>query len=160
MLAICLALIDEPSDKELFMELYHNHKLLMKSAAFRALNNRCLVEDAVQEALLTIASKIERFHGLSADQQAALITIITRNTAINSLDNIYSDVLMLKYVYGYDCRTISEMFHVSTRTIESRIYRGKKLLAKVVSEIQWQIGRKGLIFRNERDKGWMIMMLE
>ena len=53
-------------------------------------------------------------------------------SAINSLEPIYSDVLILKYVYGYDTRTVSEMLGVPSRTVESRIYRGKKLLAKML----------------------------
>lgn len=179
MLSIYLALIDSPSDKELFKEIYHQNIKLMKRVAYSIVGNRNLVDDAVQEAMLMIAKKIERFHGLSVNKQASLITIIARNTAINlikketmqrgngdsvdyngndivlvadddislrenyqyilssinSLDAIYSDVLMLKYVYGYDTKTISEMLGVSIRTVDSRIYRGKKMLAKMMEDI-------------------------
>ena len=47
---------------------------------------------------------------------------------VNELDTIYSDVLMLKLVYGYDTDSIVKLLNVPKRTIESRIYRGKKLL--------------------------------
>lgn len=114
----------------------------MKKTAYAIIKNKSLVDDAVQETLLTMALNIEKFHGLSTSQQAALITIITRNATINlikkeakqhgngdsvdfnsdtivmvaddsislrenyqyilssikSLEAIYSDVLMLKYV--------------------------------------------------------------
>lgn len=178
MLSIYLALIDPPSDKELFKKIYQQHKKLMNRIAYTIVGNENLVEDAVQETLLTIALKIERFHGLSTNQQAALITIITRNNSINlikkenrqhgngdsvdsngetimlavvddislrenyqyilssihSLEDIYSDVLMLKYVYGYDVKTISEMLGITIKTIDSRIYRGKKMLAKMMED--------------------------
>lgn len=42
---------------------------------------------------------------------------------------------MLKYVYGYDSKTISEMLGISIRTVDSRIYRGKKMLAKMMEDI-------------------------
>lgn len=179
MLSIYLALIDLPSDKELFKELYRQYEKLINRTAYSIISDRSLAEDAAQETLLTVALKIERFHGLSSNQQAALITIITKNTAINlikkenkqhgngdsvafdgeamvlavyddislrenyqyilssinSLDAIYSDVLMLKYVYGYDSKTISEMLGISIRTVDSRIYRGKKMLAKMMEDI-------------------------
>ena len=178
MLSICLALIDEPSDKDLFKEIFYKYKSLMKRAAYSILNNSSLTEDAVSETLLIIAKKIEKFRNLSANQRAALIIVISRNVAINlaerenrqrgdadtvsiegeeiilkaednitlrenyrhilvainSLDAIYSDVLILKYVYGYDCKSISEMLGISARTVESRIYRGKKMLAKMMEE--------------------------
>lgn len=179
MLNIYLALIDSPSDKELFKEIYQQNIKLMKRVAYTIVGDRNLVDDAVQEAMLTIAKEIERFRGLGINQQASLITIIARNTSknlikkenrqrgnsdsvdyngdeivlaayddislrenyqyilssINSLDAIYSDVLMLKYVYGYDIKTISEMLGVSIRTVDSRIYRGKKMLAKMMEDV-------------------------
>ncbi len=179
MLSIYLALIDSPSDKELFNEIYQQNIKLMKRTAYSIVGDWNLVDDVIQEAMLTIANKIVRFRELGVNQQAPLITIITRNTAINlikkenrqrgngdsvdyngndivlvadddisirenyqyilssinSLDAIYSDVLMLKYVYEYDTKTISEMLGVSIRTVDSRIYRGKKILAKMMEDV-------------------------
>ena len=178
MLSIYLALIDEPSDKDLFKEIYYKYRTLMKRAAYSILNNSSLTEDAVSETLLIIAKNVGKFRSLGMNERAALITVISRNAAINlakrenrqrggadtvsiegegiilkaednitlrenyrqilfaikSLDAIYSDVLILKYVYGYDCKSISEMLGISTRTVESRIYRGKKMLAKMMEE--------------------------
>lgn len=179
MLSIYLAMIEVSGDKELLKSLCNQHMKLMKKTAYAIIKNRSLVDDAVQETLLTMALNIEKFHGLSTSQQAALITIITRNATINlikkeakqhrnvdyvdfnsdtivmvaddsislrenyqyilssikSLEAIYSDVLMLKYVYGYDVKTISEMLGVTIKTIDSRIYRGKKILGKMMEGI-------------------------
>ena len=178
MLSIYLALIDEPSDKDLFKEIYYKYRTLMKRAAYSILNNSSLTEDAVSETLLIIAKNVGKFRSLGMNERAALITVISRNAAINlakrenrqrgdadtvsiegeeiilkaednitlrenyrqilfaikSLDAIYSDVLILKYVYCYDCKSISEMLGISARTVESRIYRGKKMLAKMMEE--------------------------
>lgn len=177
MLGFYLALIDEPTDKELFKSIYRINKKLMYKTAFKAISDRELAKDAVQESLLKIARNIKKFQDHDSDRTAALITVITRNTAISlqrkelkereisgspnrekeinpvildeitirenyetvlnaikSLEDIYSDVLMLKYVYGYDSKTISDMFDVSVRTVESRLYRGRKLLAEKLEE--------------------------
>lgn len=83
MLGVYLAMIDLPSDKELFEAMCQKHMKLMKQTAYTVIKNKNLVDDAVQETLLTMAQKIENFHGLSINQQAALITIITRNATIN-----------------------------------------------------------------------------
>lgn len=173
MIGFYLALVEKPSDKELFKEIFRYSSKLMYKTAYSVLKNNALAEEAVQESLLTIAAHIAEFSDCDSNHTAALITIIVRNkaislqrkensergrdtvnyddekvnikvsedislkenydavlSAIKSLEVIYSDVLILKYVYGYDSRTISEMFGVSVRTVDSRIYRGKKLLAE------------------------------
>lgn len=175
---LAMTMVDNPSDKELIGDLWNQHMKLMKQTAYSVIKNSSLSDDAVQEALIRIALKIEKFHGLSTSRQAALITIITRNAAINlikqenrqhgngdsvdfngdtivmvadddislrenyqyilssikPLEVIYSDVLMLKYVYGYDVKTISDILGISIRTIDSRIYRGKKMLAEMMED--------------------------
>ena len=48
--------------------------------------------------------------------------------AVNELEDIYSDILTLKYVYGYSNDDITKLLGMPKRTVESRIYRGKKML--------------------------------
>lgn len=55
--------------------------------------------------------------------------------AVNGLDSIYSDVLMLKLVYGYDTASISKLMNIPVKTADSRIYRGKKLLMTKLEEL-------------------------
>lgn len=173
MIGFYFALVDKPSDKELFKEIFRYSSKLMYRTAYSVLKNSALAEEAVQESLLTIAAHIGDFSDHDSNHTAALITIIVRNkaislqrkensergrntvnydeenvnisvsdeislkenyeavlSAIRSLDVIYSDALLLKYVYGYDSKTISEIYGVSVRTVDSRIYRGKKLLSE------------------------------
>ncbi len=61
MLSIYLALIDSPSDKELFKEIYHQNIKLMKRVAYSIVGNRNFVDDVVQEAMLMIAKKSKDF---------------------------------------------------------------------------------------------------
>ena len=55
--------------------------------------------------------------------------------AVGELDSIYSDILMLKLVYGYDTLSISKLMKIPVKTADSRIYRGKKLLMTKLEEL-------------------------
>lgn len=176
MLGFYLALIDEPNDKEKFVEIYNNYKDLMFCKAMSVLHNTALAEEAVQESFLKIAKNISKISIPVCSKTASFIVIIVRNTSldiikkehineneqlsydtpdismdvlnslvsengyehlvniVNELDNIYSDVLMLKIVYGYDTDSIVQLLNIPKRTIESRIYRGKKLLQRRLEE--------------------------
>lgn len=47
---------------------------------------------------------------------------------IRSLDSIYRDVLLMKYLYGYDNATIASLTGVSESTVRVRLMRARKLL--------------------------------
>lgn len=85
MLSIYLALIDEPSDKEKFEQLYHDYQKLMLSTAMSVLHNTALAEEAVQESFLKIAKNISAFSSEDCNKTVGLIVIIVRNTPIDIL---------------------------------------------------------------------------
>ncbi len=170
MTELCLALIDEPSDREKFNDIYVLYRDLMFYKALSILHNEALAEDAVQESFLKIAKNISGISEVDCSKTRAFIVIIVRNTsldmiktehigetvsldedvpdvsadmlerliskegyrklldAVNELDDIYSDILTLKYVYGYSNDDITRLLGMPKRTVESRIYRGKKML--------------------------------
>lgn len=176
MLGFYLALIDEPSEKEKFTEIYNAYKDMMFCKAMSVLHNSSLAEEAVQDSLLKIAKNISKISKAVCSKTASFIVIIVRNTsldiiktehinekeslsfdsadismdvlsnvmssggyehvinAVKELDNIYSDVLMLKFVYGYDTDSIVQLLNIPKRTVDSRIYRGKKLLQNKLEE--------------------------
>ena len=178
--AIFLALIDEPSDKEKFIEIYNTYRNKMLRKAMSILNNNSLAEEAVQECLFRIAKNISKISAPVCARTASFIVIIVRNTccdiikkehigdtvyydenkgndiqdnfipdidrvvseigfnqvisAISAIDNIYGDVLKLKYLYGYNGRKIAEILCISQKAANMRIYRGKKLLKEELEE--------------------------
>ncbi len=85
MLGFYLALIDEPSDKDKFKEIYHTYKDMMHTVAMSVLHNEALAEEAVQDSLLKIARKISDFLEPVCSKSASLIVIIVRNTSIDNL---------------------------------------------------------------------------
>ena len=176
MLALYLSMIDEPSDKEKFSEIYKAYKNRMLNEAMSILHDHALAEEAVQESFLKIAKNISDFSDGNG-KNAALILVIVRNvsldiiksehlnekeqlnddipdisvdilskvmlkdryndliSAVKDLDNIYSDVLLLKIVYGYSNDEISSLLNIPKRTVETRSYRGKKILQKNLEEL-------------------------
>lgn len=85
MLALYLAMIDSPSDKEKFAEIYGAYKELMFRVAMSVLHSASLAEEAVQESFLKIAKNISRFSEPVCSKSASFIVIIVRNTAIDIL---------------------------------------------------------------------------
>lgn len=183
MLAIYLALIDEPSDKEKFTQIYHTYKNLMFSVAMSVLHNTALAEEVVQDGFLKIAKKISIFSEPVCSKTASLIVIIVRNTAIDCLrkerlgttlsydediktadnplmpdiidvlsngvgivmdiismmDKTYSDVLKLKYIYGYNNSEIAELLGISAKNAEMRVYRAKLILKNKLEENGYEV---------------------
>ncbi len=48
--------------------------------------------------------------------------------AINELDSVYRDVMVMKYVLEESTNDISELLQIPLRTVETRLYRGRKKL--------------------------------
>lgn len=178
--AIFLALIDEPTDREKFTEIYDTYKNKMLRKAMSILNNHSLAEEAVQESLFRIAKNITKISSPVCARTASFIVIIVRNAccdiikkehigdtvyyddvkenniqdnfipdidrvvsdigfnqvvnAISDIENIYGDVLKLKYLYGYSGREIAEILGISLKAANMRIYRGKGLLREKLEE--------------------------
>lgn len=83
LLAFCLAMIDEESDKQKFEQLYWQYRKLIYYYAYQHLDDDELVEDAVSETLIKIAKNIHMIHDIDSNQTKHLLAIITERTAIN-----------------------------------------------------------------------------
>ena len=183
MLAIYLALIDEPSDKEKFTQIYHAYKNMMFGVAVSVLHTTALAEEAVQDSFLKIAKRISSFSEPVCSKTASLIVIIVRNTSIDclrkekpgstlpydetidisedlqmpdigdvlsggvefvmdmisSMDKSYSDVLKLKYIYGYRNSEIADMLNISIKNAEMLVYRAKLILKNKLEENGYEV---------------------
>lgn len=183
MLSIYLALIDEPSDKENFEQIYNAYKNMMFRIAMKILNNSSLAEETVQDCFLKILKNLSRFQHPVCSETAHLIAIIVRNASydcmrkerpgskvsiddvpelsapvnmpditdallggienvieiISGIDKIYSDVLMLKYLYGYSNSEISDFLNISAKNTEMRLYRARLILKKKLEESCYEI---------------------
>lgn len=85
MLAFCLALIDEPSDKEKFQIIHDNYKETMYYKAMSILHNKALADEVVQESLLKIAKHIQKISQPVCSKTLSFIVIIVRHTALDKI---------------------------------------------------------------------------
>ena len=169
MLSACMALIDEPSDKEKFAEIYNTYKDMMFRIAMSVLHNEALANETVQDCLLKIAMGISDMPSPGTNKINALIIIMVRNKSLNNLkaehydkteqisgtetisedilsniisdigykrlveeisnlDDIYRDILTLRFLYDYSTSEICSLLDIPKGTVETRIYRGRKIL--------------------------------
>ncbi|NLY76570.1 MAG: RNA polymerase sigma factor [Tissierellia bacterium] len=54
---------------------------------------------------------------------------------LNSIDDIYKEVIVLKYISGYSQEEISSILDIPIGTVKSRIYRGLRELRELVKEV-------------------------
>lgn len=94
MLGFYLALIDEPTDKEKFMEIYNKYNTLMFKVAMSVMHNEALANETVQDCLLKIAMTIGDFPDVGTKKAEAMIVIIVRNKSINNLKLEHLDKIL------------------------------------------------------------------
>lgn len=85
MIGFYLALIDDPSDKEKFTEIYNHYRNMMHQKAMSILHNTALAEEAVQESFLKTAKNISKISSPVCSKTASFIVIIVRNTSLDIL---------------------------------------------------------------------------
>lgn len=54
---------------------------------------------------------------------------------INSIDEVFREVIVLKYISGYSQDEISKILDIPIGTVKSRIYRGLRELRKLLKEV-------------------------
>lgn len=86
MLAFYLSLIDDPSDKYRFEEIYRTYKNQMLYFAFGILKNSYDAEDAVHTAFFNIAKNIKRLNSLNYNEAKNYCFKAVKNAALNMLN--------------------------------------------------------------------------
>ena len=103
--------------------------IIVRNTALDMLKNEHINDTAELDGDIPDISSDVLSHIISSDGYSALLN------AVGELDSIYSDILMLKLVYGYDTLSISKLMKIPVKTADSRIYRGKKLLMTKLEEL-------------------------
>lgn len=60
---------------------------------------------------------------------------------INGIDEIYKEVVILKYVSGYSQEEIAKILDIPIGTVKSRIHRGLRDLRKLLKEDNYEVYR-------------------
>ncbi len=75
--------IENDEERAKVEQIFHCHYKYMLSMSMSILNNHHDAEDAVQEAFCRICKNVQVFLNLNSDETAALLTVYTKNAAIN-----------------------------------------------------------------------------
>lgn len=75
-----------------------------------------------------------------ADNMASAVGYQKMLQEIKKLDDTYRDILILKYIHGFSANEISEILEMPIRTVETRIYRGRKILKEKMEGIFYEYG--------------------
>lgn len=54
---------------------------------------------------------------------------------IKKLDDTYRDILGLRFIYEHTAKEIAEILHIPIRTVETRIFRGRRILIEKLEGI-------------------------
>lgn len=84
MMLVCMMLISDCDEKEIFIKLFNTYEQDMFKQAYKILNDYQLAEDVVQECFLDIAKNFDsfKFKSISLDTQRYLM-IIAKNRSID-----------------------------------------------------------------------------
>lgn len=138
------AALAEEAVQESFLKIAKNISKISdpncsKTAAFIVIIVRNTALDMLKSEHINDTEPLdEAIPDISSDTLSRIISNDGYNAllnAVNGLDSIYSDILMLKLVYGYDTLSISKLMKIPVKTADSRIYRGKKLLMTKLEEL-------------------------
>lgn len=174
MLAACMALIDEQTDREKFEHLYYTYKDMMFKLSMSILHNEALAHEAVQDCFFRIAEMISEISVVESKKTKALIVIMVKNRSrynlrsehyeikeqlddneisdntfdqilselgyrklvdiINSLNDTYREVLVLRLIEEMSVDEIAKTLNIPYRTVETRLSRGRKILKEKMEE--------------------------
>ena len=176
--------IENDEEREKVEMLFHQYYKFMMARAKKILHNHHDAEDAVMETFRCISENVKIFMNLNPNETAALISICTRNMALNmykhkqrqqgimdisenmdnyqscgacveetpqslvvndetvsivhdairQLDEIYRDVIVLKYFYHLKNVDISHVLRMEQNTVNSHIFRAKQKLKDIIGE--------------------------
>lgn len=76
-------MIDTPEDERKFVILYEKYRYLMQEVAADVLNDRFLAEDAVHNAFINLAARIDHIGEPDSLQTKRYLITITKNAAVD-----------------------------------------------------------------------------
>lgn len=108
MMVLYLACLQEPEDRDIFLEFYKEYRGLMFQAAIDVLGKRQLAEDAVQDAFIAILEQVKQLRQMGEGQRTGFAVVVARNKAVDilrrergertdSLEELEEDALLIDF---------------------------------------------------------------
>ncbi len=85
MIAVYMAMLDEPEDKARFEDAYRKYRGKMLAIAYKITENYHDAEEAVSNAFFTIAKNFHKLKQRSPRERAAYYTVVTKNSSYDVL---------------------------------------------------------------------------
>lgn len=112
MLGVCMALIDDESEKQSFNDIYNKFYTTAYGVAMKILNNHAFAEDAVSEAFLRVAKSFHRIHDMDIHKICCFLVITVRNVSLNIYKKEFKNSKSVEYddetYYKYNDVTFEE----------------------------------------------------
>ena len=151
-------ILEGDSDREAFLALHAAYETKLYRAALSILKAPHLAEEAVQQAWELVIRKFSTIRGLSRDKTAAYLVTIVRKEQhtdplpetwvapapasealdaygrlvelVRSMPEPYRQVLELRFVLEWSNREIARFLKINQSTVNTRVHRGRALLAE------------------------------
>ena len=85
MLAMYLAVLDDRSSEEQFIDVYNTYKRLVYHTAYKIMGDSYLAEDVLQEVFLYVAKNFSKIHRENCHELAAYLVSCSRSRAYDQL---------------------------------------------------------------------------
>lgn len=85
MIAVYMAMLDEPEDKARFEDAYRKYRGKMLAMSYKIIGNYHDAEEAVSSAFFTIAKNFSKLKKRSPQERAAYYTVVTKNCSYDIL---------------------------------------------------------------------------
>lgn len=87
MISAALAIIKTDEERNILSAFYIKNKDRLLAIAFSKLHSKSLAEDAVEEAFMQIATKPDKFFGLTDEEKIRYFDVVVKNLSIRMFDN-------------------------------------------------------------------------
>ena len=96
MLAMYLAVLDDRSSEEQFIDVYNTYKRLVYHTAYKIMGDSYLAEDVLQEVFLYVAKNFSKIHRENCHELAAYLVSCSRSRAYDMLRVLCGILWVLK----------------------------------------------------------------
>ena len=93
LLSLYLAVLDDQSNEEQFIDVYNTYKRLVYHTAYKIMGDSYLAEDVLQEVFLYVAKNFSKIHRENCHELAAYLVSCSRSRAYDMLRNQREELL-------------------------------------------------------------------
>ncbi len=124
--------------QDMIVKVYENIDKLKDNSKFYSWSKTILVnvcKDSLvkNKKIISIDNYIET--GFDEDKDSKLLV----EELLNKIEDIYSEVIRLRYLLDYDYEKISEILNIPLGTVKSRLHNGMSKLENIVKEEEYYV---------------------